>query len=531
MAISVTSDLTDVTAANTLTDGGQFYKLNGTSSGNPAADSDAHIQGSGCVANKMGADTGTTNVGGHFNHTTTFDLTGKHLFHWRQIVTAGNMLAKASLGITLGLTNTSTTSTTAWSSTNFKQWYLDGSDTVPAAIGWQCYVVDPAGTADNSAGALTLSTVKNAGFICRQTTGVTTTVSNQFVDAVRMGTGITATTSVGGDTLTMANLFSTDKTNSWGVVTQFAGIYYGAGKLTIGSTSQGQVCNFTDTGQVLVWKNYPVSDTLYELLIKGASGFKTTVSLTGWIIRGQANKTWNVNCSDAYSDFKAYSCSFANLKAPVLSAGSVLSGCTISSSGLFEVNGAAITGCSFSGANTGSVAQIKLDAASEASAISTCSFTKGANTVHAIQITAAGDYTLTGQTFSGYAASDGSVGDETIYVSVGTGTVNISVDSSVSVRGARADVHVLVGQKTLNFTGLVSGSDIMVKTSDTNTALLQIDQNSGSTYAWSHSLAGTTVDILIMKAGYMPYMVYDYTLPTAASTGFPVAQPIDRNFV
>lgn len=531
MALSVTSDLADVTTANSTTDGGTFYKLNGTASGNPALDADAHIQGTGCVASKMGATTGTTDVGSHFNHASTFDLTGKHLFHWRQIVTAGNMLTKANRGITLGLTNTSTTSTTAWSTTNFKQWFLDGSDTIPAAIGWMNYVVDPAGAADNSAGTLTLSTVKNAGFICRQSTGVTTTVSNQFVDAVRMGTGITATTTAGGDTLTMADLYATDKTNSWGIVTKYSDIYYGAGKITIGSASQGQACNFTDTGQVLVWRNFPVAATFYELFLQGASGFKTTVTLTGWIIRGQAGKTWNVNCSDAFSDFKAYSCALENLSGPVLSAGSVLSGCTISSSGLFEVNGATISSTSFSNTLTGSTAQIKLDAASETSGLTGLTFTKGANTAHAAQITAAGDYNMTGHTFSGYAASDGSTGNETFYISAASGIVNLSVDSAVSIRTAGATVNVTVGQKTLTLTDLVTGSDIVILTSGTTTVLVSVDQHGSTSYAYNYTYsAGTYIDVCVYQPGYIPWQKRSYLLPNSNGS-LPVSQEADPSYV
>lgn len=446
MAIITTSDLTDITLANTTTDSGTFYRLNGTTSGNPAADGDAMIQGVGCVANKMGAATGTTDVGGHFDSTATFDLTNKHIYHWRQIVTAGNMLAKASRGVTLGLTNTSTTSTTAWSTTNFKQWFLDGSDTIPSAIGWQCYVLDPTSAADVSAGTLTLTTVKNIGFICRQNTGVTTTVSNQFVDAIRMGTGMIATTSVGTDVITMASLFSTDKTNSWGIITQFAGIYYGAGKINVGSATQTNVCNLTDSSQVLVWKTYPVSATLYQFLLKGASGNKTTVQLTSCVIRGQTTAAvWTITCNDAFSDFKAYSCAFANISSAALSAGSVLSGSSVAASGTITTNGAAITNCTFS--PTTSTTQVSAAAGTAAAAVSGSTFTS-AGTGHGLEITGtATNTTLTNDTWSGYAASNGSTGNEAVFVNIATGSMNLTITGGTtpSVRTAGATVTVVSG--------------------------------------------------------------------------------------
>lgn len=528
MAISITTDLQVITTADTTTANGTFYRLNGVNSGNPLAEADAFVQGAGCIANKTGATTGTTDVGGHFNATATFDLTNQHLFVWRLTVTSGNMLTRANQGISIGLTNTSTTSTSAWSTTNMKRWNVDGSDTQPVSQGWKCYVIDPAGTADVSAGTLTLSTVRNVGILCRQTSGVNTALNNVFVDVIRRGTGLTATTSLAGDTITFQSIYDVDRTtaNAWGVLTQNAGIYYGAGKMTIGATGQAAPCNFTDVDQVLIWRDYPVADTLYELRLLGASGNKTTMTLTACVVRGQAGQVWNIS-ADANSDFKAYACSFANIRSAVLSAGSVLDGCSIDVSGTIDVNGATISNCAFSNQTA---SQLKLDAASDATNLSSCTFASD-GTGHAIEITAAGTYTLTGHTFTGYAASNGSTGNETIYVNLASGTVNISVDSSVSVRTAGATVNVTVGQKTLTLTGLVAGSDIVILTAGTTTELANVDANAATTYAYTYSYAANTfVDVAVYKAGYVPYIVRGYLLENS-NASLPIAQVIDRNYL
>lgn len=84
---------------------------------------------------------------------------------------------------------------------------------------------------------------------------------------------------------------------------------------------------------------------------------------------------------------------------------------------------------------------------------------------------------------------------------------------------------------TLTLTGLVSGSDIVVKTSDTNTALANVDQNATDTYDFVYTYAPSTyVDIKIIKAGYVPYQVYDYLL-SSSNSSLPIAQVIDRNYV
>lgn len=449
MAISVTSDLSDITTSDTTTTSGTFYRLGGAASANPATDADAYVQGAGCVAWKCSNTVSPTDTGGHFNSTATFDVTSKHVFSWRLAVTAGNMVAKASEGIVLGLTNTSTTSTSAWSTTSMKKWFLDGSDTQPNSTGWVCYVVDPSTAGDASAGTLTLTTVKNVGLMVRQTSTVTSTLNNVFADAVRMGTGLTATASSGADVITFASLYATDsnKTNSWGIITAVAGIYYGAGKMTIGSASQANICAFTDSSQVLIFRTYPVAVTLYEFLLKGASGQKTTVSLTSCVIRGQTTAAvWNITCNDAFSDFKAYSCAFANIRQATLSAGSILSGCTLAASGTITTAGAAITNCAFS--PTTATTQVSAAAGAQATAVSGCTFTS-AGTGHGMEITGtAADTTLTNDTWTGYS---GTSTNAAVFVNIATGAMTLTITGGTvpSIRTAGCTVTVSTGSRTV----------------------------------------------------------------------------------
>lgn len=469
MAIAVTSDLSDISSCDALTSGGQWYRLAGTSSANPAADLDAMVQNTGCVANKCGATT-SADVGSHFNHTSTFDLTSKMLYYWRQIVTPGNMLAKASQGITLGLTNTSTTSTSAWSTTNYKKWYMDGNDTMPITPGWKPYCLDPTAAADESSGTLTIASVKNAGFICRQGSGITTTVSNQFVDAVRMGTGVTLTTSAGGDVADMEDIYAEDNvtTNRWGVVTKQLGIYYAAGKIIIGATGQSNVCTFTDASQVLVWRKNIVPDTFYEIKPQGASGNKTTVTLTGWIIRGEAGQKWNINAT-TYGDWKSYNCALSDIATAALNAASVISGGSVGASGKITTNGATVSGVTFTGQTAD---QLSIASTGEMASVSGNSFTKN-GTNNAVEIIGAAGTYVWDNTLSGYTSgttgngvqiTGGSItGNEAIHVTATSGTFSISVADGASipsVSSAGAVVNVTANQVTVGVTVLddVTGS-------------------------------------------------------------------------
>lgn len=81
----------------------------------------------------------------------------------------------------------------------------------------------------------------------------------------------------------------------------------------------------------------------------------------------------------------------------------------------------------------------------------------------------------------------------------------------------------------LTFTGLVSGSDIRVMSTGTTTSLLDVDANSGTTYAYTYDyVAGTIVDIQVLKDGYIPFVYHGYTLGSSAAT-FLVSQVADRN--
>lgn len=446
MAISVTTDLVDVSSCDATTSGGQWYRIAGTSSANPAADLDAQVQNSGCIANKMGSTT-AADVGAHFNSTATFSLSANHLFYWRQLVTPGALSTKANQGVQIGLTSDSLTGT-SWAPTNFKRWNIDGSDTIPITPGWLPYCMDPNQTHDFTGGTLNLAAVKNIGFLCRQNSSVTTTVSNQFIDAVRYGSGLTLTCSSGADTPSFASIYDTDNviTNRWGLLTKLAGIYYGQGVFTLGSASQANACNITDTSGVFVWRKNKVANAFQKFnLIGNSATNKTTLDLTGWVLRGQESQKWSIICG-ANSDVKLTNCSVSDLNTATLSAGSILSGASFSTCGQIDLNGGTISnGSSFKDCTASS--QILCSQPAEAGYIS-ASFTKGSGTTHAIEIQGtAANVTLNSVNFSGYASSDGSTGNEAVYVNIASGSMNLTVNGGTtpSVRTAGATVTVISG--------------------------------------------------------------------------------------
>lgn len=196
---------------------------------------------------------------------------------------------------------------------------------------------------------------------------------------------------------------------------------------------------------------------------------------------------------------------------------------TFSGCASVTTNGAALTNCKIVSS------KVVLASPAQADAISTSSFTS-AGTGHGLELTATGTYDLTGNTFTGYAASNGSTGNEAVFVNVASGSVTISVDATVSVRTAGATVTVVAGQKTLTLTGLVVGSDIVILTAGTETELVNVDANATSSYGYTYSfVAGTFVDVAVYKAGYVPFVVRGYELLNS-NASLPIAQVLDRNY-
>jgi hypothetical protein len=149
--------------------------------------------------------------------------------------------------------------------------------------------------------------------------------------------------------------------------------------------------------------------------------------------------------------------------------------CTFSGMGFVNCtdiaqNDATITGCTFSASSI---------TADNIADISSSSFKSG-GTGHAITITAAGTYTISGLTFTGYGADDTT--DAAIYNNSG-GVVTLSVSgggSTPTIRnGAGASTTVESGAG-ITVEGLVTGSRVVAKKVSDNTVLFNGSESTGS---------------------------------------------------
>lgn len=479
-------------------------------------ETDYFIHNTGCLSKTMGAGT-AANSGAIYNAGAGQTIpSGNALFIWLYFG-APNALATQAAG---GLRVFVGSATTA-----FKQWYVKGANTYTYG-GWFCVPVDPNTAADATTGTPT-ATLQYFG--ASATLNATSAVSkgNPFgIDVLRHGRGEMRIN--GGD---LANGYATfagfaaqndAQANRWGLFQTIDGGYLWQGLMVLGFTS---AVDFRDSNvSIQIANTQKVVAAFNRIEVRQATSrvdwTGVSIACLGTVSKGQFamidNATVNLN-----------TCTFTDMDTFVFQSGATVSNTTFRRCGQVTLGGAAITGCRFEN----STAATSLLAGSAISTVSNCTFiSDGSN--HAIQITAAGAYTFNNLTFSGYAASDGSTGNETVFVNVAGGSVTINTDSVISYRTAGATVTVVVGQKTLTITGVVSGSDVVILTAGTTT---QLAANDGATnavtsfqYSYSYSV-GTYVDIAVYKAGYVPYIVRNYLLENA-NASIPVAQVVDRNY-
>ena len=130
-----------------------------------------------------------------------------------------------------------------------------------------------------------------------------------------------------------------------------------------------------------------------------------------------------------------------------------------------------------------------------------------------VAVSAANGYSLQVRTYPTVAAAT------TLLTALSIGIQTNATDQRIQ--------HPLPGI-ALTLTGIVSGSDIVVLQANTETVLSQIDQNIGSNWVYDYEVP-TVVDIFVSKAGYVPFYIRNYSLPSN-NASLPIAQVIDRNY-
>lgn len=501
---TITSDQTTIEDAEVVAD----YLVLGSFASAQALNDDIKIQGANAINGRVSAGTAWSLAA----TTAGLDLTvtDRHVWMWVRLVTWPSADTKANGGIGISIssdvTPTLTGTTPSNGPTNSKTWYLGGSDT-EVTTGWVCYCVDPNGTPDLTLGTPVMSSVDRVGLRCKVTGTVSNKTLNLHHDVIRYGTGLTIKDGTAGAPAAFADVATADalNANAWGVVTQQSGIYFVAGKLYIGAAAQTAITYFKDTSKVIVFPQFPVATTFYELRMAGAASFLTTLELgtyagglssAGCTIKGAGSGStiavWTLTGDAANTTTNLYACSLSEMRRGALNSTCSMRGCTIVGSGELTSNGATINDCIFQGVVTTSPVSgtwaLIINSSSEMSSVTNCSFI---NCNKAIKITAAGTYTFNGISFSGntFDVENSSAGLVTINVSGGGSTPTVT-----NTGGGSSVVNSNVG---ITVTPLTTGSEVRVYLTGTSTQVDGIESSVGSSFTFSVG-SGVAVDIVVL---------------------------------
>lgn len=520
--MAVPSYTTDLTTISLAENSGTWGEFTGYADGGAPdiTEADFKLQGSYCVAQTMSKST-VCSI--YVDYGSPITITSPQaVFVWTMWAYGGNVDTYANGGIRTVIGSAAA----VW-----KAWYVGGSDKAPFPKGgWYNYATDPTCSTDQTSGSAGTSyryfgsAVKPASAPNRGTC--------HLVDAMRYGRGEAQMS--GGESAnycTIAGFAATNDLsgNRWGLIEAVAGGYLWKGLMGLGISG---AVDFRDSNV-----NMYVQDCT-----KVMSGFTSVnvantasnVDMTnfnfialGTNARGMLSAVNNV-------DLSLDTCSFTDFGPLYLCPSASVNDCTFRRTEMITQSGATIDGCTFDSCRT--AVTVSADAID---LISNCYFiSDGGN--HAIEISTLGAsaaYTITNLTYSGYAsAGSGTSGNECIYNNSGQ-HVKLTIDGGDEPsykNGTSATTEIVVGQRILTLTGVVSGSEIRIYTAGTTTELGGIEtfEPVGSTGDWDYTYtyaSSTYVDIVIHKANYIYYRIDDYLLLDANSS-IPISQQPDRQY-
>lgn len=353
---------------------------------------------------------------------------------------------------------------------------------------------------------------------------------------------LTIDSGTSGTPETMADVFTDDTTNGWGLVSNPLGLQYQFfGPTEFGDNGGVSDHYFTATGEQWFW----IGDNAGgRAIAAGNFPFRLTAhaSTTGSfvidsVVVVNTGTAGAFDCSDTNFDtVEIDACSFTGLASfdtpPSGGTSRHIQTTTFSECGLITHNGCTVAGCTIT--NGTASASFAMDI-SDVSTVSDCAF-NGDGSSYGIELTGtAASVTLTDIIFTGHdAGSVGSpvtpttTGNEAVYVNIGTGTVTLNVSGGTvpSVRSAGATVNV-VASTTVTLTGLVANTEVRVYDAGDGSEIAGVE-NSGTSFAFGDA-AANVVDIRIFHVMYEPADIEGYTIP-ASATSVPIQQQFDRNY-
>ena len=460
-------------------------------SGNAGA-SETVVQLQGTSAAAMGhagslgpvSPTAISQFRGMYN-TASIAPTGLHLHAWVRDIYP--VRAKTIGGVSLYLF-----------STTEALYYATGTD-VGYAGGWFHIVVniDPTGRAAVDLGSLGTGNITRVGYCGNLSASKAEAfLQNCYIDAIRTSAthqGLTFTGGTPADPITFLQCAAAD-TNSYGIFRNIAGAFILEGSVKFGGAALTTALN--ESLVTLSFANFTtgagataVAASYYEIRFESGTTGATNMIFT--------DVTWKGVSRGLPFDFSVHPLSVANgdsfssTRSTYIFAGQVVLDATYTSvndkfieCASIEPNSTTLTspsftncdslsltvvGSSLSGGQTlthNTLSGVGFVSTDSLSKISGHSFDNTGGTGHAITITAAGTYTLSNTTFTGYGASG--TGNAAIRnTSGGLVTINISGGNTPTVTNTTGSSTVVNNSVTIAFEGVTQGTSLKVVAQET----------------------------------------------------------------
>lgn len=416
-----------------------------TAGGLPVAETDYFIQGTGCIDKTFNA----TGLGGLMYSAGAQTIGSPNAYFawvWFGAPNAINTLANGGLRLMVGDLNTV-----------FKSWYVLGSDTYQYG-GWRCIPVDPNLTSDASVG-----TPSGVWAFFGMAVNVVNAVAKGnpcAIDVIRHGRGTLQ--SVSGEAsnfATFAGAAAQDQTvaNRWGLCQLIDGSVIQQGHFLMGVAATA--VDFRDSNRSVVIANTTKVTSTFNLFeIRNAASRVDWTSISflalGTVSRGDFTVTDNATVNWT-------GCTFTDVGLFVLRAATIVTSCTFRRTDKITTGGATLTSCTID--NNRATTAVLTSSPANAALVSGCTFTSD-GTGHGLEIGGAvANMTLTGDTWTGYAVSDGSTGNEAVYVNTSAGSMNLTISG-----GTIPSIRVAAGVNVTVIAGAVSASVNVKNSSDAN---------------------------------------------------------------
>lgn len=293
--------------------------------------------------------------------------------------------------------------------------------------------------------------------------------------------------------------------------------------IQIGDGSTESYTDFTATSyetRGLDTTNAQVDNTQSFILYPSAND---TINLTSCVVKANTPNAFSYHASSSVSssdDFTGASIigwDLTNLTGKTINNANITD-CTVTQ------NGGSFTGCSILNSPV---------TGTDLSLFTNNTFTSG-GAGHAIELTSLGGGSMNWDNqLSGYATSDGSIGDEAIFVNVASGTLTINVadgSASPSIRTAGAVITKVVSPSTITITGIVDDTEVRIYRVSDGVEIMGTENSVGGSFSDTYNYTSDfDVDIVVHHVEYKYISFNNFTLDGTDAT-IPVTQVFDDTY-